>query len=43
VPRELGYALWGRALVLVDVDANLVLDVLSDALPEGARPGVMYQ
>ena len=43
VPRGLVYAFWGRALVLVDVDANLVLDVLPDALPEGARPGVVYQ
>ena len=42
VPRELDYAFWGRDLVLVDVDANLVIDVLSEALPEGARPGVVY-
>jgi len=42
VPRELGYAFWGRDLVLVDVDANLVIDILSGALPEGARPGVVY-
>jgi hypothetical protein len=43
LPRELTYALWGRDLVLVDVAANLVLDILPDALPEGARPGVSYQ
>ena len=43
LPPELGYALWGRDLVLVDVDANLVLDVLPEALPEGARPGVQFQ
>ena len=43
LPPELGYALWGRDLVLVDVAANLVLDVLPDALPEGARPGVQFQ
>ena len=42
VPRELDYAFWGRDLVLVDVDANLVIDILSEALPEGARPGVVY-
>jgi hypothetical protein len=42
VPRELDYAFWGRDLVLVDLDANLVIDILSEALPEGARPGVVY-
>ena len=43
LPPEMAYALWGRDLVLVDVVANLVLDVLPDALPEGAYPGVRYQ
>jgi hypothetical protein len=43
LPSELGYALWGRDLVLLDVTARLVLDVLPDALPEGAHPGVLYQ
>jgi hypothetical protein len=43
LPPELGYAVWGRDLVLVDMDANFVLDVLPGALPEGARPGVQYQ
>ena len=42
LPYELGYALWGRHLVVVDVPANLVVDVLPNALPEGARPGVIY-
>jgi hypothetical protein len=42
LPRELGYAVWGRDLVLVDLPANLVLDVLTGALPEDARPGVQY-
>jgi hypothetical protein len=42
LPRELGYALWGRDLVLVDVVANLVLDVMPEALPEEASPGVLY-
>jgi hypothetical protein len=43
LPPELGYAVWGRALVLVDVAANLVIDVLPEALPEGAHPGVQYE
>lgn len=42
LPRELGYALWGRDLVLLDVPAALVLDVLPEALPDGAYPGVVY-
>jgi hypothetical protein len=33
LPLELEYRLAGRALVLVDVSANLVVDVLVDALP----------
>jgi hypothetical protein len=43
IPRELDDACWGRDLMLVDGDANLVVDFLPDALPEGARPGVVYQ
>ena len=43
LPAELDYAFWGRDLVLVDSAANLVIDVLRDALPEGAYPGVKYQ
>jgi hypothetical protein len=43
LPSELGYALWGRDLVLLDGTARLVLDVLPDALPDGAHPGVLYQ
>jgi hypothetical protein len=42
LPRELDFALWGRDLVLVDVAANLVLDILPEALPESAGPGVLY-
>jgi hypothetical protein len=42
LPRELDFALWGRDLVLVDVAANLVLDILPQALPESAGPGVLY-
>jgi hypothetical protein len=43
LPSELEYAFWGRDLVLVDADTHLVIDVLTEALPEGARPGVLYQ
>jgi hypothetical protein len=43
LPPELDYAIWGRDLVLIDIAANLVLDVLRDALPEGAYLGVEYQ
>lgn len=43
LPRELDFALWGRDLVLIDVRANLVLDVLADALPAGGRVGVTFQ
>jgi hypothetical protein len=43
LPPELGYAIWGRDLVLVDKAADLVLDVMPEALPEGARPGVQFQ
>jgi hypothetical protein len=42
LPRELDFALWGRDLVLVDVDANLVLDILPEALPESAGPAALY-
>jgi hypothetical protein len=43
LPSELAYAFWGRDLVLVDVPAGLVIDVLPDALAEGGRPGTVYQ
>jgi hypothetical protein len=43
LPLELDFAVWGRDLVLIDVAANLVLDVLPDALPAAANPGVVYQ
>lgn len=43
LPRELGFAFWGRDLILVDLPANLVVDILPEALPEGAHPGVIYQ
>jgi hypothetical protein len=38
VPRELAYRLWGRDLLLVDLDANIVVDVLEDALPPAEAP-----
>ena len=41
--EELEYLLWDRDLVLVDVDANLVIDVLREALPERIRPGVGFE
>lgn len=37
LPRELEYRFFDRNLVLIDVHANLVLDVLDDALPPGER------
>jgi len=43
IPEELEYLFWGRDLVLVDVDANLVIDVLREALPESVRPGVVFE
>jgi hypothetical protein len=33
VPRELEYRFWNRHLVLIDVHANMVVDILNDALP----------
>ena len=35
LPHELGYVFWGRDLVLVDLMAHLVVDILPEALPEG--------
>jgi hypothetical protein len=43
IPDELEYLFWDRDLVLVDVDANLVIDVLREALPERIRPGVGFE
>ena len=43
LPPELDFALWGRDLVLLDVAANLVLDVLPDALPPAAQQEIVYQ
>lgn len=38
LPSELAYRLAGRDLLLVDVDAELVIDVLPEALPSQLRP-----
>jgi hypothetical protein len=40
VPKQLEYAFLGRALLLRDVDAQLTLDYLPDAMPEPAPSGV---
>jgi hypothetical protein len=40
LPGGLAYALWGTDLVLLDRAANLVVDVLPDALPAGVCPDV---
>ena len=34
LPPELQYRFLGRALILLDADANLIVDVVPDALPE---------
>ena len=38
LPVEVQYRFIGRDLVLVDVEANLVVDILPDALPRGRLP-----
>jgi hypothetical protein len=38
LPAEVQYRFIGRDLVLLDVDANLVIDVLPNALPRGRLP-----
>ena len=43
IPEELAYLFWGRDLVLVDVDTNLVIDVLRDALPERVFSGRVFE
>ena len=43
LPDELHYQLVGRDLVLVDIDADLVIDVLPDVLPPGEFwEGIVY-
>jgi hypothetical protein len=36
LPRELEYRFSGRHLVLIDIHANLVVDILKNALPIGS-------
>jgi hypothetical protein len=43
LPPELTYEFWGRDLALVDIAADLVLDVLPDALPAEAGSDVIYR
>ena len=43
IPLELEYVVWGRDLALVDVAANLVIDVLTDAVPAWPGPDVIYR
>jgi hypothetical protein len=38
LPVELEYRFWGRDLVLIDLHADFVLDILSDALPAADPP-----
>jgi Calcineurin-like phosphoesterase len=40
IPKQLEYAFQGRSLLLRDVDAQVTLDYLPDALPEPAPAGV---
>jgi hypothetical protein len=43
IPLELAYVVSGRDLVLVDVSANLVIDVLTDAIPAWPGSDVIYR
>ena len=43
VPRPLLYEFWGRDLALIDSAADLVLDVLPEALPPDAASDVIYR
>ena len=43
LPAQLGYVVWGSDLVLVDVAANLVIDVLAEAVPAWPGPDVSYR
>jgi hypothetical protein len=38
LPKALEYMFVGRDLLLLDIDANLVLDILPGALPRSAKP-----
>ena len=43
IPEELAFVIVGRDLALVDVEANLVIDVMSNALPAWPRADVIYR
>jgi hypothetical protein len=43
IPPELEYIVWGADLALVDVSANLVLDVLENALPAWPSAAPIYR
>jgi hypothetical protein len=43
IPPELAYVVAGRHLALVDVAANLVIDLLTDAVPAWPGPDVIYR
>jgi hypothetical protein len=43
IPEELAFVIVGRDLVLVDVAANLVIDVMSKALPAWPRADAIYR
>jgi hypothetical protein len=43
IPEELAFVIAGRDLALIDVAANLVIDVVSNALPAWPGPDVIYR
>ena len=43
IPEELAFVIAGRDLALIDVAANLVIDVISDAVPAWPGPDVIYR
>jgi hypothetical protein len=43
VPPELEYVVVGRDLALIDIAANLVIDVLPDLVPAWPAPDVIYR
>lgn len=42
LPEELEYRFVGRDLVLIDLHANLVVDILRDGFPDHVNPAVAY-
>jgi hypothetical protein len=43
LPEELAFVIVGRDLALIDLAANLVIDVMSDAVPAWPGPDVIYR